>query len=44
MKILRHFKWVVAVPAIMLALIGFGLMLLGVGLFSMAKYLFTLVE
>lgn len=44
MRIPRYLKWVVALPAIMLGVVGFGLMMLGVGCFTVAKYMVLMVE
>ena len=44
MRIWNRLKWIVGLPAFLLGLVGFGLMMLGVGVFSVAKYMFLLIE
>jgi len=44
MKIWQPIKWMVALPALVVGIVGFGLMMLGVGCFTVAKYMVLAVE
>jgi hypothetical protein len=44
MRIWQPIKWVVALPALAIGVFGFMLMMLGVGCFTVAKYMILMVE